>query len=130
MADYTTQFTIDEKGDVTGKDYAGVFTVKTRLTHNDRFKQDAIKRGLLGGDPTTASPQAQSMAEAFSQISIRVIDAPDWWKQSDGGTQLADFSVITSIYTKAIEAENAEIDKVVKSAKNIKESLKTPIINE
>lgn len=125
---YQEDFSITETGDVSGREYVGIFTVKTRLSHMDRFRQDQIKRSLLGGtNPNDAGNIAMNMAEAFSQLSIRIINAPDWFSSSNGGVDLPDYNVITSIYTAAMAAESKAIAAVQEAANKAKESLNKPI---
>lgn len=128
--DYQKDFTLDITGDVSGKAYAGVFTIKSRLSHMDRFRQDQVKRSILGGDnPNAAGPEAMSMAEAFSQIAIRVLNGPDWFKNSNA-MDIADFNVIQEIYTRCIKIEQDEIDKVTKKAEEAKKTLDKPITTQ
>ena len=128
---YVVDFAINETGDVSGREYVGVFQCKSRLSHLDRFKSDQIRRSLLGGvDPNAAGPIAQNMASAFAEISVRIVEAPDWWKQSNSGVDLPDYNVVTEIYTKCMKIEQDAIDAIVKKAEAAKANLDKPIISQ
>lgn len=104
---HEAQFTIDVRGETTGESYTGLFRVLTRLTQRQRLQIDQIRRQLLGAQPNGAQPlpEAASGAEIIANLRVRVIDAPQWWVNSDGGLELTDDTVPGEIYFQAVKAE-------------------------
>ncbi len=125
MSDNTEQFTISVVGDVSGEKFFGIFKAKKCLTHRDRLNQDRVRRELLGTlNPDGASVGAHSIAEAISQITVRLTDSPPWWQGSSNGIDLVDGNVITEIYTSVIKIENDQIEAVKKAAQEAEKTLK------
>ena len=52
----------------------------------------------MGADAQNASPDAVAMAVILAELSVRITDAPAWWRESKGGLEMADDNVITAIY--------------------------------
>lgn len=120
---YENQFSVNVTGDTTGENYRGLFRVRSRLSHRDHLNRDRIRREMLGPAPEAASDRARSIAEIFSQLSVRVIEAPSWWTNSEGGMGLADDNVVAEIYQEALKAETDEIAKVTKKGEEAKKDL-------
>lgn len=121
-------FTIDLEGETTGERFTGKFKTKLKLSHRDSITKDNIKRDLLGRDPDKAGGRAQSLAFISSELTVRIIDSPIWFKESSFGLDLLDDSVLAEIYKKAIDLEKAEFDRLHKKAEEaiplIKEEIK------
>lgn len=77
----------------------------------------------MGGAPEGASERARSIAEIFSQLTVRITDAPSWWRNSDNGMDLSDDKVVAEIYEAAIKAEQDEIARVQKTGEDAKKDL-------
>lgn len=120
---YEAQFTVNTTGETTGDAYKGLFRVKTRLSHRDHLNRDRIRRDMLGANPDGASDRARSIAEIFSQLSVRVLDAPSWWANSENGIELADDNIVAEVYGEAIKAEQDEIQRVQKVGEGAKKDL-------
>lgn len=113
----TVTFDINEIGEETGTPYTGLFTVKTILTRQDRFGADRERRRILGGDnPDQAMPGLQGEAFMLGQLSVRVVDAPKFWKDSLGGLLLEDGNVIGRVFEIAIAKENERREKLQKQS--------------
>lgn len=115
------EFTINLDGDVTGEKWHGKFTVKTRLSHSDHLLIDSLRRKYLGANPESASPRALSTAQAFSELAVRIVEAPPWW--INNGMDLADDNLITEVYESAVKAENDAIEEIKKKAAEAKKAL-------
>jgi len=119
-------FTVSVKGETTGHQYLGPFTVKCILTKREEFLSDIRRRELLGPAPEDALPSIRNNAYALSQLYVRIADAPAWWRESDFGTGLHDTNVIAEIFEKSLEAAEswrkrlaAEADKAEAVVKKV-----------
>jgi len=100
------KFTIDEVGPSTGHRYQGEFTVVCILTMGQRHKEAAEKTRLMG-DYANPDQDLYSVATTLSSLRTRIQDAPEWWKQSDGGTNILDNEVILTLWEKTMECETS-----------------------
>lgn len=119
-------FTVSVEGDVSGEKWYGSFTVKTRLTHRDHLRKDQLRRELLGGLETgpTPSVRAQTAAFVLAELAVRILKAPSWWTESDGGLDLADDNVLQRVYDEALKAEREVVDELRKAAEQAKAELR------
>lgn len=125
MSEHMHSFSINVVGDTTQEQWVGLFKVKTRLSHRDHLNRDRIRREMLGPNPQGVSPRADSIAEIFSQLSVRIVDAPSWWKDQGGGMDLADDNVVAKVYDEAMKAE-ADLAKSLKEKADLaKKALET-----
>jgi hypothetical protein len=126
----TKSFTVRITGDRTGELYPGEFSAYRRLTHRQELLRDKINRELLGNNPTGASERAISQAEILAELQVSVVDAPTWWKECNGGLDLADDNVIQTLYKHVMEIKLEAINEVKKKAeeatKDLKEFVETP----
>jgi hypothetical protein len=118
-----TQFSISEKGENTGRDYSGVFKIKTVLTRSDVFLSDQRRRDVLGPNGETALDALKAEAFMLGQLYVRIVDAPKFWAESNFGLELEDVNVITALFNKCLEAENERKEKLNKKADDAKQSL-------
>ena len=109
-------FTIDMVGDSTGERQVGKFSAKKRLTFNDQLARDNFRRQMLGAAPGEPLPRAASMAQIFSELLVRLIDAPSWWVDADEGRALEDENVVVDVYEKALKVESDAAAEVAKKA--------------
>lgn len=121
--DATTQFSISETGEYSGKNYSGTFKVKTLLTRSDMFVSDQRRRDILGPNGEQALDVLKAEAFMLGQLYVRVLDAPKFWKDSNFGLDLEDVNVITAVYTKCMEAESERLNSLKKEAEGAKQSL-------
>ena len=125
MPNDTASFSIKVTGDVTGETWHGSFKTRLRLSHRDQFRQDQIRRELLGGvNPESASKRALNAAEVFSVIAIHIFDAPKWWLQADNGLLLEDDNVIAAVYEEILKAKAEAMSALVKKGEEAKADLK------
>ena len=124
-ADYETTIILDEKGEETGNSYRGDFRVKLLLTRREIGEADQIRRVLLGFNPDGASDRAAADAFVCSQLAVRVIDAPDWFKTAgQGGFELPDFLPLEKLLQKIMEANKARKEKIFGAADKTAAKLK------
>lgn len=104
---------IDVVGNQTNERFRGDFTVKTLLT-NSELLEAALAIDRMGGGSTTLPVGYSLFIRALAELDVRVVDAPKWWKDSQGGRNLLDQNVVTEIYSAALKAATdykAELDK-------------------
>ena|ERR1700677_1288973 len=114
-------FGIDLVGDTTFKKYEGQFTVRCVLTAGQRHLAELEKSRLLGSS-TNPTDALVGLAEVLATLRARVIEAPEWWKQSLGGTTLSDENILMDLYNRVNEAETAWRLKVKEMANPTKDS--------
>lgn len=117
-------FTIDTKGELTDRQYTGVFTIKSRLTQRDFLLQDQFRRDNLGTNTQDASPGAIGIATAVSHLRVRILKAPKWWTDSDGGLDLEDGNILAEVYYKAVETEAKERNALAEEVNKAQQELK------
>lgn len=130
-------FSISLVGDATRTTWAGQFTVKTKLSWRDQLQMDKLRREFLGPDAQGASPDAIAQAVILAELSVRVIEAPQWWFESKGGLEMCDDNVLTTIYEKTrevviaadkqVEEEGEQARKELGAVKRAKEDPK-PVV--
>ena len=91
-------------GATFGKKYEGRFTVLCALTIGQKHGLALEKTRLLGNYPNPTDDLA-GFAVILANLRAKVIDGPDWWKQSDGGSTLDEENVLIELYNKVQEAE-------------------------
>jgi len=127
MATKSVQFTIDVKGDSTGKQFKGVFKAKERLSMGDRLDIDTVRRNLVGSAKTDeVGPAANALAQVLSQLSVRLTDVPSWWSTARNGLDLEDENVIVEVYQAALKIESDAMAALVEAAEKDTKELKKP----
>jgi hypothetical protein len=103
-----------------GKKYEGQFTVRCLLNVRQKHLLELEKTRLLGNyvNPTD---ELAGMAIILASLRHRIIDAPEWWKQSDGGYNLTDIDVLNVLYEKVLTAEVEWRTKLKEKAKKLQE---------
>lgn len=112
----TAKFSVNIIGESTGKPFAGTFTAKTVLTRGDRFLADQRRRELLGPSAQEALPDLQLEAFMHGQLMVRIVESPEWWRQSDYGRNLEDANVIIELFNLVREKEDQAKDELKKTA--------------
>jgi hypothetical protein len=112
----TAKFSVNIIGESTGKPFAGTFTAKTVLTRGDRFVADQRRRELLGAGAQDALPDLQLEAYMHGQLMVRIIESPEWWKQSEYGKNLEDANVIVELFNLVREKEDQAKESLKKTA--------------
>lgn len=120
----TVTFDIDQKGEVTGKSFVGTFTAKTKTSIMETLKEDQIYRRVLGENPQDAADDIKRIAGAYAYLQIRLVDFPDWWKDSGFGLGLEDLGILATVNNKAQEKIRLEYEKLTADADKAKPELK------
>ena len=114
--DYTTEF---------GKKYDGQFTVLCSLNMGQRHMLELEQTRLLGN---YAAPTAglEGIALVLSNLRVKIVDGPNWWLQSAGGTNIEDEDALVTLYRKLQEAEVAWKNDLLEKAKKAQETTPSP----
>jgi hypothetical protein len=106
---------IDVIGDTTFKQYRGQFTIRCVLSAGQRHAMELEKSRLMGTSPQPTDALV-GLSEVLGTLRAKIVEAPDWWKQSLGGSSLSDENVLMELYNKIGEAEIEWRNKVKKLA--------------
>ena len=100
----TSVFDFTHEGELTGKKYEGQFTVIAALNMGQRHALEMEKTRLLGNylNPTDA---LAGMAIILGNLRTKIIDSPEWWRQSNGGLEIMDEDVLVALHNKIKEVE-------------------------
>jgi hypothetical protein len=104
-------FDVDLQGDTTFKQYQGQFTCRCVLTMGQKHAMELEKSRLLGSyvNPTG---ELEGLAQAFAALRAKVVEGPEWWKQSMGGATISDENILVELYNKVDKAEKEWRQKV------------------
>jgi hypothetical protein len=110
-------------GTTTGRKYEGTFTVLASLTIGQKHFIEIERTRLLNDykNPTTA---LEGYALILSNLSIRVLESPDWWKQNSG-MNIEDEDVLVALYDKVLAMEKEWSQEVLVMGQEAKEQAKT-----
>lgn len=119
----THTFMVDTVGENTGEAYKGTFKVRVRMSHRDSLREDEVRRGLLGANPDAASDRAKSIAYIFAVLSVRIIDCPSWWANSDNGLALEDDNVVKEVFDQTVEASAKALEELKNKAEEARKQI-------
>lgn len=105
ILDNIAEFEFHGKGKVTGQTYHGKFRVKCVLTVLEEIQADKIYRNLLGDNLIYASQEIRELAFALSQLNVRVIEGPYFWKDLNLGKDFQDKNILFELLNMATEAQ-------------------------
>lgn len=114
-------FDFEHVGEITGKKYDGRFTVLCVLNMAQRHALELEKTRLLGNYSSPTDGLA-GIALVLANLRSKIIDAPEWWKQSGGGYDLMDEDVLVTLYQKIQDAEIQWRETLKERAKKTQES--------
>lgn len=114
-------FEVDLQGSATLKEYKGQFSCRCVLTMGQKHSMELEKSRLLGNyaNPT---PELEGIAIIFASLRAKLVDAPEWWKQSQGGTSISDENILVELYNQVEKAEQEWRQKVKDLAKPSQDS--------
>lgn len=119
------KFSISTPGELTGELWVGEFKTKILLSHSDDMRRDAMKRELIGKiAPDQVDSLAAQKATILSDLAVRVLDAPLWWREKGNGALLEDSDVIVAVYNEAIKAETDHLVAMKKKAEEARAQLR------
>jgi len=109
-------------GEVTGKKYEGSFTVLCSLNIGQRHAL-ALEKTRLLGNHSNPTDDLIGLSVILANLRIKVVDGPEWWKQSKGGSTLEDEEVIVTLFEKIQEAERLWKDSLKQKAQKLPEQI-------
>lgn len=115
-------FDFEHVGVDTGNKYDGRFTVLCLLDMGQKHRLELEKTRLMG-NYQNPSDGLYGIALILANLRIKVIDAPEWWKQSNGGSNILDEDVLVALYDKVLEAESEWRRKMKEKGEKAQESL-------
>jgi hypothetical protein len=97
-------FAFEHVGETTEKKYDGQFTVRCILNIGQKHSMALEQTRLLGSyeNPTN---DLSGLAIILSNLRAKIVEAPEWWKQSLGGSLIDDEDALVALYRKVVEAE-------------------------
>jgi hypothetical protein len=119
-------FSIHLVGDTTGKLWTGEFRAKPVLTFRDKLQSDRMKRDMLGGDGAGASAESIVASTIIGDLTVRLTETPEWWKESQGGLGLQDYNVLEAVYEGAKKVEKEHVKAIEEAGKKAEAALRDP----
>src|ERR1700677_3705622 len=98
-------FDVDVLGDTTFKHYSGSFTCRCVLSMGQKHGMELEKSRLLGSY-TNPTEDLKGLATIFAILRAKVVDGPEWWKQSSGGATISDENILIELYDQLEKAED------------------------
>lgn len=125
MAIEDKPFSIRVTGDATGEIWTGDFRTKVRLTRRDVITKDRIRREMLGSAGGAVDTHAADLAMAYSELKVRITDAPKWFVENDCALDLEDETPMAAIYKEAMRVQNEALASKMKDAEEKAKDLKS-----
>jgi hypothetical protein len=97
-------FAFEHVGEATGKKYDGQFTVRCLLNVGQKHSLALEKTRLLGSYESPTDDLA-GLAIILANLRAKIVEAPEWWKQSLGGTLIDDEDALVVLFRKIEETE-------------------------
>jgi hypothetical protein len=98
-------FDFDYTGATTNKKYDGQFTVVCMLNMARKHALEIEKTRLMA-DFQNPTDGLFGLAVVLANLRVRIVDAPEWWKQSKGGFDILDEDALVALYDKVMEQES------------------------
>lgn len=97
-------FEFEHIGQTTEKKYEGRFTVLGLLDIGQKHRLELEKTKLMGNylNPTDG---LAGLAIILANLRVKLVDGPEWWKQSNGGYSIQDEDVVIALYEKVVASE-------------------------
>lgn len=108
-------FLFNHTGEITGRKYEGTFTVKCVLNMADKRRLE-IEKSSISADLMNPTNNLSAIATVIANLRIRVINAPDWFKQSIQTLDLLDEEVLFELYSTCLNKSEEWLNEVKKSS--------------
>ena len=122
----TTIVQVSIVGEDTGNPYNGKFKVKTLLTRRDHFVADERRRILVGANAASVANSVNAEAFMMGQLVVRIVEAPKWWTDSDGGLDLEDSNLVGELFSLVMKAEEERKENLKKESGKAMKRLSKP----
>jgi len=104
-------FLFDHIGELTGRKYEGTFTVKCILNTSEKRILE-IEKSAITADLSNPTGNLSALSTVISNLRVRVLKSPDWFKQSIVTLDLLDEEVLFELYGKTLDLEEEWIKEV------------------
>lgn len=104
-------FEFNHIGEITGKKYEGTFTVRCVLNAGQKRTLE-IEKSALSADLSNPTGNLSALSTVIANLRVRIINAPDWFKQSIVSLDLLDEEVLFELYGKCLDKEGEWIKEV------------------
>lgn len=108
-------FEFNHIGLLTGKKYDGRFTVLCLLNVGQKHLM-ALEETRLLGNYKSPTPDLEGLAMILANLRAKIVEAPEWWKQSNGGNIIDDEEILVELYKKIRECETEWKTDLMKKA--------------
>lgn len=122
LPDHITTITLDSTGEITKRPWLGTFKIKLLLSHSERLAFERRYKELLPND-SGVDDDTKFKASALAELSVRVVEAPDWWDGSKQGMNLVDAQPVIDLLFKVHQGYKEWLEKVEQIAKEEAETL-------
>lgn len=106
-------------GETTHTQYTGKFTVLCILNMGQKHELE-LERTRLLADHANPTDGLAGIATILATLRVKIVDGPEWWKQSGGGADIKDEDVLVDLWRQVRDAEIAWRSQV-KAAATAKE---------
>lgn len=113
-------------GEDTGKKYEGRFTVKCVLNVGEKHAL-ALEKTRLMGNYTNPTDDLAGFAVILANLRAKILNAPEWWNQSGGGSIIDDEGALVALYRKITEVELEWKEDLKKKTQKIPDSPPSPL---
>jgi hypothetical protein len=108
-------FDVSLIGETTGKKYEGTFTVKCVLNISDKRRLE-IERSRLSADTVNPSVSLSAISGVVANLRIRVVQGPEWFKQSIDNLDFLDEDILYEVFSKCMEKSEEWTSEVKKKS--------------
>ena len=117
-------------GSASNQTFMGSFRAKCVISPMDHIKADRLYRELLGQvNPHLASKETQNYAFALSQLKVRVLEMPDFFKNRELDGSHLDSNILIDIVNKCIDAQEEYKEELDTRLKTMQDMLAKRIKN-
>ena len=118
-----------EYKDEFGNLMEGQFAIKCRLTMRERHLMELEKSRILGGhqNPTNG---LMGISVMVATLNAHVKDAPNWWKQCNGGMDLEDENIVVSLFDRVTDEQLGWREELIKKAQASTETVEDTVDEE
>jgi hypothetical protein len=109
-------------GELTGKVYEGQFTTKCILSIGDKRLLE-IEKSRLTADLQNPTANLDAVGLVVANLRVRIVEAPDWFKQDILTLDTVDDEVFFEIYGKCLDLQSEWMAEVKKKAQPDKSTL-------
>jgi len=105
------EFSIETKGDITGKSFAGNF--KYRIPNLKAKALAERKRAELnGGMDAMMDASVLQLHYMIAYLRFSLVETPKWWEENDYGYNLHDYNVVREVFERVEEYEQKWLKSV------------------